>query len=548
MRLTRYKSIRKNNVICFLSLSLSFYFFAAVQGIHAQTFGPIDDRFSTIQQNSVSSLEASGNVLWIGPGLNAYYENSGDIFAPQNADSIFSGRGRVFSMAVDGSRIFAGTGFTSTVGGDPVNAAQGYYQSFNNGEYWSFIPFLLDERPPSGCDGNSIGPPCDVEFQYGGQTYLRTRISVPEQSPPFEVDFHENTLLAVHWASGLLRSIDNGQSWERIILPPSFEDELDPEQTYQWFSRTSDGETISRYDPRFDNNLLGFGLLIDSNQTVWVGTAGGINISENALSAPADQISWRRASFDPENETGLMANWIVSIREQPETGRIWMTNWRADPDNLDAFGLVFTEDGGETFSRFLEGVRVNDVGFFNGSVFAAADQGLFFSHDDGSSWERIEQIQSPNTFIRNDARYFAVSSTNEHLWVGTGDGLAATADGGSTWQIIRVDVPLRGGNIYQPDAPDVDAYAYPNPFSPNVHSVVRIKFETSRAGSATIRIFDFGMNPVRTLAVESISTAGAYETLWDGRDDTGRVLSAGTYFYSVETPDGRANGKILLIE
>ena len=534
----------------FYSLSVFFVLTALnlTPAIFAQTFGPVDDRFSSIQQNSISTLEASGNSVWMGPGMNAYFEQSGDIFVPQNADSIFSGRGRVFSLSVDGNRIFAGTGFTSTAGGEPVNAAQGYYQSFNNGQHWDFIPFLLDHRPPAECDGSSVGPPCDVEFQYGGETYLRTRITVPEQSPPFEVDFYEQTLMAVHWASGLLRSTDNGQTWERIILPPSFEDELDPSNSYQWFSRTSNGETVNRYDPRFDNNLLGFGLLIDSNQTVWVGTAGGVNISHNALFAPADQITWKRISFDPENNRGLLANWIVTIREQPGTNRIWMTNWRADPDNRDAFGLVFTEDGGETFSRFLEGIRVNDVGFFNGSVFAAADQGLFISHNDGTNWQRIDQIRSPNTFIRNDTRYFAVSSTDQSLWVGTGDGLASTNDGGNTWRIIRVDVPLRGGNIYQPDAPDVDAYAYPNPFSPNLHSVVRIKFESKQAGRATVRIFDFGMNSVRTLTIDSIPIAGSYETLWDGRDETGRILSAGTYFYSIETPSGRANGKILLIE
>ncbi len=514
----------------------------------AQTYGPVDNRFLSIQQNSVSSLEASGNTLWIGPGLNAYFEDLSDIYVPQNADSIFAGRGRVFSLAVNDNRIFAGTGFTSTAGGEAVNAAQGYYQSFNNGEEWTFIPFLLDERPPAECDGNSVGPPCDIEFLYGGETYNRTRITVPEQSPPFEVDFYEDVLMSVNWASGLLRSKDNGQTWERIILPPSFENELNPENSYQWFSRTTDGETVNRYDPRFDNNLLGFGLLIDSNRTVWVGTAGGVNVSYNALFAPADEITWQRISFDPDNNRGLLANWIVSIREQPGTDRIWMTNWRADPDNRDSFGLVYTDDGGETFSRFLESYRVNDVGFFNGSIFVASDQGLLVSHDDGANWLWIEQIQSPNTFIKKDTRYFAVSSTDQNLWVGTGDGLASTNDGGNTWRIIRVDVPLRGGNIYQPDAPNVDAFAYPNPFSPNLHSVVRIKFESEQAGRATVRIFDFGMNPVRTLTIDSIPTAGSYETLWDGRDETGRVLSAGTYFYSIDTPSGKANGKILLIE
>ena len=512
--------------------------------------GPIDDRYSTIQQNSISSLEAGETSLWMGPGLNAFFEMNGEIYAPQNADSVFNARGRAFSLSVEAGRILAGLGFTSTMGGSSVNAAQGYYQSYDEGASWNFIPFPLDDRPSENdnCTANSVGPPCDIEFQYGSETYIRTRITVPEQSPPFEVDFFENTLLSVNWASGLLRSTDSGETWERIILPPSFELELTPDGTYQWFSQTPDGETVNRYDPRYDNNLLGFGLLIDDRKRVWVGTAAGINISDNALYAPADQIKWRRAVFEPGNDTGLLANWIQKIRQQPGTNRIWMTNWRADPDNRDTNGVVYTDDGGETFRHFLEGVRANDIGFFNDQIYVAADNGLYISDDDGESWEQAEQIRSPNTFIKRDARYFAVDATDENLWVGTSDGLASTNDGGNTWRIIRTDVPLSGGNIYQPDAPDVDAYAYPNPFSPAIHTQVRIKYQMDEPGSATIRIYDFGMNPVRTIRVDSVSSAGAYEVTWDGTDNSGRLAANGTYFYTIETPAGTAHGKILLID
>lgn len=522
------------------------------QGIHAtssaQTFGPIDDRLHTIRQNSNTTLEANNHAVWIGPGLNAYDMLTGEIYVPANADSVFSGRGRAFSFEVQDERILAGLGFTSERGESPVNAALGYYQSDNSGESWDFLSFPLDERPPDNCDAASIGPPCDIEFQYGGQTYIRTRITVPEQSPPFEVDYYGDTLLSVNWASGLLRSRDNGSTWERIILPPSNVSILTPEESYGWVSVTPDKEVVNRYDPRFDDNLLGFGLLIDDQQRVWVGTAAGINISKNALTAPADQIEWRHISFNPETPGGLLSNWIITIRRQPGTGRIWMTNWTTDPENRDQYGIVYTDDEGETFHPYLEGVRANDIGFFEDDIYAAADNGLYISRDDGETWDRISQISSPNTFIKPNARYFAIASTDERLWVGTSDGIAATPDGGESWQILRVDVPLNGGNVYQPDAPDVETYAYPNPFSPTQHSVVRIKYHMNRPGPATIRIFDFGMNPVRTLHVPAVSTDGSYETVWDGLTETGRIAANGTYFYSIETSEGFTNGKILLLD
>lgn len=539
-----------NLIIEKFHISLISFILLTVSGpaAQAQLFGPIPERYETLQQNSVSSLQSGASLLWIGPGLNSYSEITGEFTVPVNADSVYQSPGRVFSLSVSNTTILAGLGFTSSAGGSSVNAALGYYLSTDQGSDWKFIPFYLDERPSPDCDASSVGPPCDIEFRYGGQTYIRTRISVPEQSPPYDVDFAGDTFFAVHWASGLLRSTDAGATWERIILPPSSATGLSPQNSYQWVSRTPDGQTIHRYDPRFDNNLLGFGLLVDSQNRVWAGTAAGINISDNALYETTDNISWKRAAFHPENENGLMANWVQKIREQPGTNRVWMTNWRADPENRDQSGIVYTDDLGDTFHHFLEGVRVNDIGFYEETVYAAADDGLYISEDDGRSWRHLRRIESPNTYIHENARFYALTSTDNGLWAGTSDGLAFTSDHGESWSVFRTDLPLRGGNSYQPDAPDTDTYAYPNPFSPTQHHEVRIKFHAEMADTPILRIHDFGMNLVRTLHTGFTQAEGVYETVWDGRDESGRYVANGTYFYSIEKASSFINGKILLLD
>src|SRR5690625_4901802 len=101
---------------------LSYFFTAAAPAAYAQLFGPVPDRFESLQQNSVSSLEASKSLLWIGPGLNSYSETTGNITVPVNADSVFNSSGRVFSLSVSGEAILTGIGFTSLAGGSPVNA------------------------------------------------------------------------------------------------------------------------------------------------------------------------------------------------------------------------------------------------------------------------------------------------------------------------------------------------------------------------------------------------------------------------------------------
>lgn len=533
---------------CLKSFLSLFILVLAALPVHAQLIGPIPDRYQTLQQNSVSSLESGDNVLWIGPGLNSYSEITGEFTVPLGADSVYQASGRVFSLSVKNSTILAGIGFTSSAGGSPVNAALGYYISSDKGANWRFLPFHLDERPPEGCTAADMGPPCDIEFQYGDHTYIQSRISVPEQSPPYDVDFQGDTIFAVHWASGLLRSTDAGATWERIILPPSFNTELSPQHSYEWYSRTPDGETINRYDPRFDNNLLGFGVLIDSRNRVWTGTASGVNISSDALYETPEKISWRRIPFDPDNESGLMSGWVQKIREQPETEKIWMTNWKADPQNRDRFGIVYTEDEGESFHHFLDGVRVNDIGFYDHAIYAAADDGLYISEDNGQSWKRFRGVESPNTYIPEDARFYAITATKRGVWIGTSDGLAFSDDHGSSWSVFRTDLPLSGGNSYQADAPDSDTYAYPNPFSPSRHHEIRIKFRAEPADTPIVRIYDFGMNRVRTLHTGFAEAGGSYETVWDGTDETGRYVANGTYFYSVEMASSRTNGKILLLD
>jgi hypothetical protein len=220
-----------------------------------------------------------------------------------------------------------------------------------------------------------------------------------------------------------------------------------------------------------------------------------------------------------------------------------MTNWVADPQEDQ--GLVYTDDGGNTFVQPLIGERINDIGFKDNYVFAAGDNGLFISKDSGNSWIRSPQIQSPNTFIKNSALFYSVASTTNRIWIGTEDGLASSDDYGQNWEITRVDFPLNGGNVYQPNTGNVNSYAYPNPFSPRIHDVVRIKFDIAESVNIKVRIFDTSMNLIKEID-DSMLDPGTYEAIWDGKDSLGRSLPNGPYIYVIQSGDKQITGKILL--
>ncbi|MDZ7680628.1 MAG: FlgD immunoglobulin-like domain containing protein [Fodinibius sp.] len=473
-------------------------------------------------------MAALGDTLWIGPGLNRSIGNSSNWYYPEGADRITEDRGRLFSIALAPDTVWAGLGYNAETNDGSVQSGLGFHVSTDGGNSWRYL-----ENPNDEAD--------DSTFVYGGTTYAKLPVTTQEQSPPFDIALHNNTVFSASWALGLVRSLNFGDSWERVILPPQQADSLVPSQEYSFNS-----DNGNRYDPRYDQNLLGFAVMIDNQDRVWAGTAGGLNISDNATSAPIDSIRWRHIQFDG-TENGLLGNWIITIKQQPSSGDIWLTNWTAGISGDEQFGIVRTADGGQTFDRYLVDQRINDIGFVNGTVYAAGDNGLFKSTDNGDSWTKLPRIESPNTFIKASAQYLSLSKTTDRLWVGTSDGLASTADNGQSWEITRVNFPLDGQNRYQQDAPSVEAYAYPNPFSPRRHDLVRIKYEVQEAGNVRLRLFDFGMNLIRELDSGHFPS-GTYEAVWDGRNASGNQIANGTVFFQIDTPNNTIRGKILVID
>lgn len=490
----------------------------------AQITGPTPpETFNSISQNSVSNMGALGDSLWVGPLMMLNVRNSLDFTFPERADSIAAGPGRLFSIALAPDTVFAGLGFNFVSGGSSVQTGLGFHVSTDGGLNWAYIPPPLDN-------------PDQTFITYGNQQIQTVPVIVPQQSPPYNVDFRGETVFFAGWASGIRRSMDFGETWERLLLPPRDASILAPGNTYNFV-----------FDPRLDNNFLGFSVMIDRDGNVWAGTAGGLNISDNALTAPANQVRWNKKRRTGLSD-GLLGNWIIRIRENNFDGGVWMTNWIAD-SGTDQQGVVVTYDLGQSFQQHLVGEQIYDLTFEGERIYAAGTNGLFISPDNGQSWNQIRQISTPNGFIKASANYLSLAKTTDRVWVGTTDGLASTDDGGETWQLTRVNFPLQGGNQFVPDARDVRSYAYPNPFSRRVHELVRIKFEAPRSGNASIRLYDFGMNLIRELDAGVPVTRGeTYEAVWDGTDGGGRIVANGPVFYIISAGGSDITGKILVLD
>ncbi len=82
---------------------------------------------------------------------------------------------------------------------------------------------------------------------------------------------------------------------------------------------------------------------------------------------------------------------------------------------------------------------------------------------------------------------------------------------------------------------------YPNPFNPQT----TISYQLPVCSKATLKIYDVLGKEVRTLVNEN-KAAGCHSVIWDGRDNSGQLVSSWVYFYQLKSGDNFSQTKKLL--
>ena len=154
---------------------------------------------------------------------------------------------------------------------------------------------------------------------------------------------------------------------------------------------------------------------------------------------------------------------------------------------------------------------------------------------------------------------------SQRMYLVTGAELPETEDGGETWASIGRDLagypwfydvavdPFDPGVLYaftpagmyrsvrsevrtavheervEPSVPHLQQ-SFPNPFN----SQTAICYQLDRTTPARLTIYNIAGQQVRTL-VDEVKVAGGHRVSWDGRDDAGRTVGSGVYFYQLST-------------
>ena len=86
---------------------------------------------------------------------------------------------------------------------------------------------------------------------------------------------------------------------------------------------------------------------------------------------------------------------------------------------------------------------------------------------------------------------------------------------------------------------------YPNPF--NEFTTIRYRLNTSKIFHVTIKIYNVLGEEVREL-VNTRQGKGNYRVNWDGRDNSGKEVASGIYFYQLKAGDYNETRKLVLIK
>jgi hypothetical protein len=105
---------------------------------------------------------------------------------------------------------------------------------------------------------------------------------------------------------------------------------------------------------------------------------------------------------------------------------------------------------------------------------------------------------------------------------------------------------LSGGSTGVAEPPPAFAVGrnYPNPFNPRT----AIQFQLPRPAVVSLRVYSLTGHCVRELVVQQRYQAGVHHAVWDGRDDAGRPVASGVYFWKIESGLGTVTRRMVLLK
>ena len=509
--------------------------------------------YKGLKSNMISDIiPQEDNLVWLGTGSGlAVLRDTSSIFTISSNIDISPGpltnitpKGGVVALTSYRKTLFA----AFATSGEDITIGNGLI--YSNDATGNSIDWTYFEQPID-TEADSLAP-------FAKRFFKGLPITVKEANVTYDAAISGNYIWITSWAGGLRRYNISQKVWERVPLPQDSDQILNTCESAS-YNDTSvgyilkdfylnprdpwDGSSIKNSDTKSygNHNHKAFSV-IAFGDTVWVGTANGIN---RGLIGESGCVNWTHYTVND----GLSGGFVVDLERQVVNGHnvIWAASVTAGQGEKSA--VSFSNDNGESWHSTLINERVYNITAADSIVLVASKSGLWKTVTDNpldiaKPWAKYNpakqaiQIGATGTYdmdeiltdevvgVSYDKRpYFSSSAT---IWIGSWDGLARTLDSkGNNWNIYRANFDME------------KVYAYPNPFSPYEHNqfagdgYVHIHASVKTSFVVKMDIYNFAMEPVLETEFDR-RQANTGSMKWNGKDKNGRLVDNGTYFIRLE--------------
>jgi hypothetical protein len=328
------------------------------------------------------------------------------------------------------------------------------------------------------------------------------------------VDPPDDDLLDIHF----IRSTDGGQTWS---FPVVINDDDPTARNWQWFATMSVAPN-GRIDVVW-NDTRDAGTATVSALYYSFSVNGGVTWSANQRISPTfnSQLGWPQQEklgdyYDMVSENDVVhIAWAATFNQEQDVYYTRISD-PLTPAVVQAYESRWADGRVEVTWRLLDAVA--DVAF---AIERNEGHGVYAPVAGAEVIRRGEDYayHDFDTQPGTDYRY-RVKITEEGV-------VTASFE-------TSITTPATGLTLYQ---------NRPNPFNPST----RISYSIDRDARVRLAVYDVGGRLVRTLADEPMP-AGTHVADWDGRDDEGRAVASGVYFYRLQAGKRTLTRKALLIK